>query len=176
MINLLPPEVKSQIAFSKRNAKARRLVAVLFLSAGLVGGLVVYTQMTLGQRIRSGEAEIKSLEEGTDTSTQQKVKDINGQLTAIKKLRQSKNHYSAVVRDLASVLPGGTSIQSIALAGDGKPLKLVINAADFEVATQVRESLASSQRVAAVDIDSISSGTGGYSVSVTIAFKPGQDK
>ncbi len=106
-----------------------------------------------------------------------KAKDASDRLNAIKYVQGTQTKFSAVVSDLAKVIPNGVSIDAMTLTGDdATPVRLSVTAQSYALALAFRNALITSPRVAQADLESITSNGTSYQTSVVIAFKPGQAK
>ncbi len=179
MINLLPPEIKKQISYSRYN---RSLLGyfwlVLFLTAGLAGSLLGASYF-LHEDIKRVEAEltVKHKQVASYKDLQQKAKAAGSRLAAINGIQKNQAKFSVLLADLAEYMPQGTAISNIVLTGDDKqPVRLTVNALDYKTALSFRDSIARSPRISAADIENIKRQQDNYSVVVVFAFKPGDAK
>lgn len=181
MINLLPPDLKEQVSFAKRNRMALRylrlLIVVVAALAGVFGG-TFYLLAQQGQAVANDVADKQKTIASLNKTFTPKAKDASDRLNAIKYVQGTQTRFSAVVADIAKVVPQGVSIDSITLTGDDKtPVRVAVTAQSYSKALAFRNSLITSPRVAGADLENISSSSGGaYQTSVVIAFKPGQAK
>lgn len=177
MINLLPPQIKEQIAFSKRNSKMVKLIWVLSISAAVLGGLFFVGLTYLNARNKTAETELHTALNAPSTEIEKTVQGINQKLSTVKKLGATKHRYSALLRELSAALPPGSFIREISLKGDNKPIDLVVISSSYSSAVAARDSLAAlSDRIAGVDIETVSSDSGNFAVTLNVAFKPGMAK
>lgn len=174
MINLLPPEIKEQIQFSKRNVILRRyailttLVAVALLSTLWAAHVFADRQIT---ELEDG-LEQKSMELAEYQELEDQVRKLDSRLNTISRLYDQQTRFSALLEDLAAVLPDGAFINSIVLTGEAdQPVQISVSTASFAQAGTINGALSSSERIESVDIQSISASDGGrYSVNVVLAF------
>ncbi len=178
MINLLPPELKLEISYAKRNSALIRLILTTAVATAVVVLLLNNGASSLDKNITNAKKELATEETAQgDAKTVAQIQSVNAKLSAINQLNQTKHHYSAVLRDFAKALPAGAWIDNMVLTGDNKPLKLSINAKTSDVANKVKDSLLTCPRIASVDIASINTAPDGSAiVAATVTFKPGQDK
>jgi Tfp pilus assembly protein PilN len=179
MINLLPPPVKEQIAFAKLNAVIIRYVQLAVVLIIIFGGAFIGMNMYLSQRVAKSDQEFAGKQSRISTykDLEATAKTINAQLTAIKSLQDNQPKFSTLLADLAAAMPRGTQITSLTLTGDDKkPVQINATADSYATATGLREALASSPRIAQVDLNSVSQATDGYAVVLTFTFKPGKAK
>lgn len=174
MINLLPPEIKEQVRFSKRNVVLRRYaILTTFVAAVLLGTL-------LGAHVFA-DRQIANLEDGLEEKRMELVEyeelesqvgSLDSRLNTISRLYDQQTRFSALLEDLADVLPDGAFINSIVLTGEAdQPVQITVSTASFTQAGTINGALSSSERIESVDIQSINASEGGrYSVNVVLAF------
>lgn len=173
MINILPPEVKEQLQYSRYNSVLLRYAVLLFMVVGLLAATLWITHIYADRQIDDYRAVLNEREEELKRfdSLQDEVELLDKRLTTISKLYRQQTRFSALLRDMAAVLPQGTYINSIVLTGEAdQPVQLLITANSFSQAGVIKNALATSDRIESVDIQSISQGSDGYSVSVVMAF------
>lgn len=179
MINLLPPLIKEQIAFSKLNRVVVRYFWVVGLVVVVLGGVFGATSWYLNQRLAATNRDIasKQAEIATFSGLQTSVKGLNDTVAAIKKIQAGQAKFSDLLTDLAKAMPAGASLASITLTGDDKkPVAISANADSYNNALALRDTLAASSRILAADIQSVSTVKDGYHVEILLSFKPGQSK
>ena len=180
MINLLPPDIKEQVVYSKRNVLLIRYlwlaVLLIIINAILFGGAMYY----LNQRTVQAKSDLatKSSSIAQYKRVEADAKTANDRLTTLKSLRSSQARFSVLLGDFAKYTPQGVYINSITLTGDDKkPVRIVATANTYQQAAAFRDALATSPRISAADIEDISApATGGYQTNITIGFKPGQSR
>jgi Tfp pilus assembly protein PilN len=180
MINLLPPQVKTQVAYSRNNrVLLHYLTLTVFLAVALSGSLLGAAYY-LDQDIKriDGDLADKKQEIASYKNLQAKAKLTGARLASIKTIQQNQAKFSVLLVDLAKYMPQGTVISSITLTGDDKqPVRLTVNALDYKTALSFRDSIAQSPRISAADIENIKrQPNSNYSVVVVFAFKPGDAK
>ena len=178
-INLLPPQIKEQLAYSKRNIHLRRYVVLLALVAVSLASLIAGVYWYSGQQVDrlSQTLSDRQKQRSAYKDTEAKLQSLQSSVGLIEKLFTEKTQFSSVLGDLAAVLPSGTYIDSISLTGDDKkPLKLLVTADTLTQAGLVRNALLESTRISDIDIQSINKdeATNKYAVDLVIAFKEGQ--
>ena len=179
MINLLPPEIKTQVTYSRYNRSLLRwLFAGLFVALLLAGSLAAgYYYLNLqisqaNQEVQDKNRQIKQFSSVQHTSTV-----VASRLASISTLQKNQAKFSELLADLAQYMPQGTAISSITLTGDDKqPIRLTVSAVDYKTALSFRDSITRSKRIIAADIESIKATNPGYGVVVSFAFKPGDAK
>ena len=178
-VNILPPQLKSQLSYSRRNVVVVHYIILVLLVAGglsliLVGGSWYASRQI--NRLNQTLAD-RQKQRAAYKDTEANVKTLQANLSAIEKLFNEKTTYSAVLADFAAVLPPGSYLNKVTLNGDDKkPLELLVTADSFNTAGLVRNSLLKSPRLKSVDVQSINKDdkTGDFTVSLIAAFKEGQ--
>lgn len=181
MINLLPPDLKEQIRYAKLNRLALRYFRVLIAVVAVLAGVFASTFYLLDQQGANIAADVTAKQRKItelNKNVTPKAKDASDRLNAIKYVQATQTRFSAVVADIAKVVPQGVTIDSMTLTGvDTAPVKLAVTATTYEKALAFRNALITSPRIAGADLESIAVGSNNtYSTSVVIAFKPGQAK
>lgn len=178
MINLLPPDFKEQVAYSKRNALlVRYVILVVIVAAALSGGLVA-ARYYLDAQITASDVRLaarqKEIQPYKGVEAQAKI--VNGRLAAVQDIQKSQTHFSLLLSDLAKATPQGVQLTGISLTGDDKkPVRVQAKAVDYKTALSFRDSIVQSPRIGAADIESITQ-NGMYTISVAFAFNPGRAK
>ena len=179
MINLLPPEIKSQITYSHHNRTLRNFLFLGLLLAAVLAGSLVAATYYLNQDVKriEGELSVKRKQIATYKKLQLDAKAAAARLASIETIQKNQAKFSILLADLAKYMPQGTAISNIVLTGDDKqPVRLTVKAADYKTALSFRESIAKSPRISAADIENIKRQNDTYSVVVVFAFKPGDAK
>ncbi len=178
MINILPPDLKEQITYSRRNVVARRYVFVLIFIILVTGSILTAIHWYADQQIAAYEA---ALEERTEEISQfenleTSVDTLNTQIDTIDTVLKQRPQFSILLADLAQVLPQGSYLNGISLSEEtDQPLQLTITAPSRDQAVRVRQALLQSPRIGSADIQSITSKpeSDRINVNIIIAFETG---
>ena len=179
MINLLPTQIKKELRFAKLNTRLIRYLwiagSVTLILAAIFASAIFYLRIADQQAEHDLAATKVTM---ADYAGFQKEALADSQrITAIKTITANQTRFSLLISDIAKVLPQGTSLSGIILTGDAaKPVQLSINTSTYDQALVARNAIATSPRVAGVDLVTVSEALGGYSANVVIAFKPGAAK
>ncbi|HEX3082292.1 MAG TPA: PilN domain-containing protein [Candidatus Saccharimonadia bacterium] len=176
----MPPDQKEQIRYAKYNRLAVRYVwllgGMIVILAGIFAG-AFYLIDQQAQQVASDVADKQATIAALNKTFTPKAKDASDRLNAIKFVQSSQTKFSAVVSDIAKVIPKGVSIDSLTLTGDSNvPVRIAVTAQTYSAALSLRDALITSPRIAGADLESISSNGVTYQTSVVIAFKPGMAK
>jgi Tfp pilus assembly protein PilN len=175
MINLLPPAIKQEVSFSKRNAVILRYTIMAAAIVIITVAALFAGQLYVAQKIKDTQAQLdqKDLEVAKYHKLETDAKAVNNRLTSIQNLQKNQAKFSQLLSDIAAATPVGVAIQSISLTGDDKrPVNISAHATSYKTAVSFRDALVKSPRISAADIVQVSSD----SVTLSIAFKAGQSK
>ena len=179
MINLLSPATKEQIKYAKFNGAivryVRAYVLILVLLATIFGVswfLIKQQSNLIAADVAQKQKDITKL--NSDLAQARLVAD---RVSSIKTIGASQTHFSALLNDLAGIMPQGVSLDGIALTGDDrKPVRFSVTGNSYESILAFRQAFANTARVDGVDIETLSQTSGVFRANVVIGFKPGQAK
>ncbi len=146
MINLLPPEVKSNYGYARRNTKLLKWSFVLLASIALLGsvGLAgqLYLQRTtksLADQVEKGNADLQAqkLDE-----TQKQVEGISNDLKLVVQVLSKEVLFSSMLKQIGSVMPPGAVLTELNISKLQGGLDLQAAATDYQTATQVQVNIA----------------------------------
>lgn len=145
MINLLPLSQKKQISYARRNTKLRR-----WLIANVIGVLGIVIIIATGQLFmaRSTNSWQKQVD---DTAAQLQVQKLQETQTRVGEISDSVKLaiqvlskqvlFSKLLTQIGSVMPNGTSLQSLSIASPEGGIDLTAAATNYLSATQVQVNL-----------------------------------
>ncbi len=179
MINLIPPQLKAEIKYSRWNGQVVHYLRIVIALALVVGGGFAATSYSLYKRTSAVEQDIatKQAKAATYKPTVSTAKALNERVAAIKTIQSSQPRFSLLLADIAKFSLKGTAINSISLTGaDSKPVQISATSASYTAAVSLRDALAASPRISAADLISVTSNsqTNTYTAVIVIGFKPGQ--
>jgi Tfp pilus assembly protein PilN len=180
MINLLPPNFKQEVRFSKRNAILRHYLILTFGVTIVLAGALLAARYYLNTQISAVNARLadKQIQIDSHKDLEAKAKKLNARLASIQTIQKGQAKFSVLLSDLAVDMPQGTAITSLSLTGDDKkPVKLTVQAVDYKTALGFRDSITKNKRISAADIEDIHGAPSGnrtvYTVTVSFLFNPG---
>ncbi len=179
MINLLPPAIKSEIIYAKHNTIAVRYLWLVITVVVVITISFIGAHMYLNQRLAQTDKVLKQKETQIQSYKQleSQAKALNSRVAAIKNIQDNQPKFSLLLSDLARIMPRNATLVNLNLTGDDKkPVRITAIADTYATAVALRDSLAESSRISAVDIENISASNGGFSVNLIVGFKPGQAK
>src|SRR3989344_6527334 len=145
MINLLPPDVKENIKYARRNTRLRQWIVVFLFCIIGIAGTVGVGQLYLQQSINSYTAQVKQgkedLEKQNLEGTQKQVQDLTDSLKLVTQVLQREILFSKLLVQIGSSLPNGSVLSSLSINKVQVGLDLQAAAQDYHTATQVQLNL-----------------------------------
>lgn len=146
MINLLPPDVKENYRYARRNRILARWVtaAALCLVGGalLLGGGYLY----LNQSIKTANQQIadtnQQLQSQHLTSIQKQVTTISNNLKLVVQVLSKEILFSELLKQLASVTPSNVILTNLAITQAQGSVDITAQTANYDAATQLQANLA----------------------------------
>ena len=174
MINLLPPETKTQIAAARANRLLLRynillLVALTFLAAA-IGFVYIY----LGSAKISAETAIQAniAKVGDYSAVEAEAGAFRQDLANAKTILDNDVTYTKVILGIAKVLPPGVVLDTLSLDSTtfGTPTTLTANVSNYATVLALKDSLQQSDLFSDVSLQTISNdGSGSYPLSATLS-------
>lgn len=142
MINLLPPEVKDNMVFARRNTKLRKWMIGLFCSVLGVVAIVVAGQLYLQSSINSYTTQVNAgkdqLKAQKIEDAQAKVQDLTDSLKLVVQVLSKEVLFSKLISQIGSALPNGSVLTDLSINKVSGGLDLRAAAIDYNTATQVQ--------------------------------------
>lgn len=180
MINLLPPQVKAESSYAKRNTMMLHYLWILVLVILIVGAEFAATEVYLAKQRNSYDQAIRTKQQAIAgyQNLQGQASAANARLKVFKTLVGHQARFSSLLADLAAHTPKDVFINSISLTGNAaQAVQISATAHSYATAASLRDALASSPRIKAAAINDISNPAAGvYNINVTIAFAAGAFK
>lgn len=146
MINLLPPDIKENYSYARRNTRLFRWVSTL--SAALVGLIVISLggMFYLNQQAQQYNDQVSLLQESLRQQDQAKttkdVTEVSDNLKLAVQVLSKQVLYSRVLRQLATIIPSNVALANLNLSQVQGALDLTANTTDYTAATQLQVNLA----------------------------------
>lgn len=145
MINLLPPDIKQDIFYARRNTRLRNwiiagAVALAGLGVIVVGGLI-YMQQAVKNQMSQVEQSRQNLQAQKVDETQKRVEEISGNTKLTVEVLSREILFSKLIRQIGSALPANTALQSLQIDAVQGGIQLNALAADFNAGTQLQLNL-----------------------------------
>jgi Tfp pilus assembly protein PilN len=183
MINLLPPDIKTEVRYSRYNAIVAHYISLVVVVLLVLVGTQLGSLYYLNQRIKTTNDQITATQQqiGGYHNLQTQAATLNTRLAAIQSVQKGQAQFSTLLNELAQYMPVGTAISSITLTGDDtQPVRLSVTAVNYQTALGFRDSIARSPLISAADIEAVNAVTSGntttYDVTVVFSFNPGDAK
>jgi len=174
MINLLPPETRSQLGAARANRilviyNFILLAAIVFL-AGAIGVVYIY----LGSQKISAENTIAEniSRAGDYGSVEAEAAAFRQNLASVKQILNNDVAYTGIILEIANVLPPGVVLDTLSLDSTtfGTPTTLTAKVTDYSTVLRLKDSLQQSSIFSNVSIQTITdNGEGRYPLSATYA-------
>jgi Tfp pilus assembly protein PilN len=174
MINLLPPETRSQLGAARANRLLLRynfllLAALAFLLAA-IGLVYIY----LGNAKTSAERTIAEniARAGDYSAVDAEANSFRQDLASAKQILDNDVTYTKVILEIAGVLPSGVVLDTLNLDSStfGTPTTLTANVTDYSTVLRLKDALQKSSLFSDVSLQTISSeGTGRYPLQATLS-------
>ncbi len=145
MINLLPPEVREDLIFARRNTQLLRWVIAMILVIIAIFVVVIVGQLYIDQSSKSyrtqieqtqNELKVQKLEE-----TQKKVENISGSLKLAIQVLSRQLLFSSILKQIGAAMPEGSVLTGLSITKVEGGIDLTAAARDYSTATQVQLNL-----------------------------------
>ncbi len=146
MINLLPPQMKEDYGYARRNNSLLRMLFAF--GVGLAGLVVIaaagmlYLHQSANSYSRQASQIEESLQEQKQTETEKQVQDISGSLKLAVQVLSKEVLFSQLLKQLAVVTPNNVNLTGINISEFGGGIDVSAQALDYEAATQLQINLA----------------------------------
>lgn len=146
MINLLPTETKQQLLFARRNSVLKGWITATL--AGLLGVLIIIAagQLFISQSTTAWQRQVddtkQQLEKQQLQQTQNRVTEMSDSIKLASQVLSKQVLFSKLLSQVTTVLPTGTSLQSLSIKSAESGIDLTAIAKDYQSATQVQINLA----------------------------------
>lgn len=145
MINLLPPDIRDDVMYARRNTLLMRwLVALLVGLAGIIlvvlAGLFYIDRSTkqMGKQVERSQQELQlqKVEE-----TQQRTEQMSNNFKLVTQVLSKQVLFSEVLTQVGAVMPSGTALANLNVSQLEGGIDLQIVAVDYTSATQAQVNL-----------------------------------
>lgn len=145
MINLLPPDVRSDTMYARRNVVLVHWViacSIALLGIGLiVGAGFVYLDQASKTHAKRAEAARASLQSQKVDETQKQIEEISNNTKLATQVLSKEILFSKLLRQLGASLPANTTLQQLQIDKIQGGLALKAAAKDIDSATQLQVNL-----------------------------------
>lgn len=146
MINLLPAATKKEIIYARRNSVLKNwsiaaafglLGVVLVIAAGQL--FISHSTNVWQKQVNDSKAQ---LEKQNLTGTQARVTEMSDSIKLASQVLSKQVLFSKLLAQITTVMPSGTSLQSLSIKAVEGGIDLSAVAKDYQTATQVQVNLA----------------------------------
>lgn len=174
MINLLPRTNQREIGAAHSNTLLLRYLVLLIGALGfllLALGITYISLSTSGRQADNARQQNEQAALGY-SQTQTAATALRTELSAAKALFDSEIRYSKVLLRFSSLLPPGTSIQSLSVNSSSfsQPTTLSVNVAGEQQARQLQDSFSNSPYITNSSMQRINTNTHGPGYIVELSF------
>lgn len=145
MINLLPPEIKTNYRYGRRNIVLRRWAVAFLVAVVGLGALTTYGLLSLQQSTKHYNKEVADSQayfaKADFAGTQKQLQDISSSFKLVVKVLGQEVLFSQVIKQLAATLPPQASLTGLDLSGTQGGIDISAIAPDYNTATQVQVNL-----------------------------------
>lgn len=146
MINLLPPDIKENYRYARRNTRMIKwVVAFSFALVGLaalsVGG-IFYLDQTASSYDSQVQAQQDILKSQDQAGTQKQVKEVSDSLKLVVDVLSQQVLYSKLLEQLATIIPEDAALANLNINQVQGALDITANTADYTSATQLQVNMA----------------------------------
>ena len=178
MINLLPPDLKSDYHYARRNTVLRRWL--LIFGAGFIGLALItaggtwYLQQTANTYKSQANSMQLNLQSQKQIEVEKQVQDISNNLKLAVKVLSQEVLFSQLFKQLAVIVPANATLSNLSITQLNGGVDVIARTTDYNAATQLQVNLAdpTNKIFTKADIVSITCTTGPsagrYPCTVTI--------
>ncbi|MDB5185951.1 MAG: hypothetical protein JWL85_474 [Candidatus Saccharibacteria bacterium] len=145
MINLLPPEMKEEFTYARRNTKLLAWAGALLVTVIGVFIVVFAGQLYIDQSTKSYQAQIVQAEEQLKIQkleeTQKKVEDISSSLKLVVQVLSRQVMFSALLKQIGAAMPQNTVLTNLNINKIEGGIELSAAASSYQSATQIQLNL-----------------------------------
>lgn len=145
MINLLPPVVKSDITYARRNVILLKWITAII--GGVTGIIIVVIIgfMFINQTMNAYASEVQQsklrLEQQKMEETKKRTDEISGSIKLALQVLSKQVIFSELLQQIGAVMPPGSSLQNLSIGKLEGGIDLQAVATDYQTASQVQVNL-----------------------------------
>lgn len=155
-VNLLPPEIKQDIAQSKKNHSAVGYLKKSILLVLVLLGVLTADYFYLNSRLSAASSNLTQKEESLKKygELENKAKKLSDRITDIKEIIKNTNVWSGTINEITKIMPDGVFLTSVKMDSNAKVRASVSGKATSkkEVAA-LRDAMEQSGKFEYVDIE-----------------------
>jgi Tfp pilus assembly protein PilN len=146
MINLLPPQLKQDYFYARRNSSLRKVVGMF--GAGLAGmillvavGIVYLNSTAQTFKVNAANTE-QSLTAQKQTEVEAQVTDISNSLKLAVQVLSKEVLFSQLLKQLGTTIPAHANLTGLSISDISGGVDITARATDYNTATQLQVNLA----------------------------------
>lgn len=145
MINLLPPQIKEQITYARRNTQIRRWSLALLAGIAGIAGVVFGGHIYIDQSIRAYQDQVvqtkSSLTSQKLEETQKNVGNLSSTLKLVLQVLSREVLFSRLLKQAGAAMPPGAVLQGLSFNNLEGGIDLQAVAKDYHTGTQVQVNM-----------------------------------
>lgn len=161
-LNLLPPELKENIEYSKRNADLYQMLLKILAGFAILAGfmVIVGSMVYFGKIGATDNLEVAKSQSAAWSTTEKDAKDFADRLSLISKLKNEDLNWPLIFGEMAKSTPPNIRLASYDFTGNSKARVTITGYAlsNTDIG-KYRELLSASKVFNYVDIESITQGS-----------------
>lgn len=146
MINLLPPDLKEEIVYARRNTTLLHWALAGIIAIAGIGVLIIFGQLYINRSAKLYAAEVEAgqvqLKVQKVDEIQNRVEEISSQLKLVVQVLSKEVLFSKLLRQIGAAMPDKTVLNSLEISKIQGGIDLTASAADQRAATQIQLNLA----------------------------------
>lgn len=178
MINLLPPQMKTQLKYSKINRQLIHYVWLLLITLGLIIAMFITSFLLIRREIGLTKDKLADQEQSIRVygDIEKEAKGLADRLKAISDVQKNQNHFSEVFGEIAKLTPSDVTIINLQIDSEKNTASLTAESNNYTSAAGLRNLLAKSSRFSNVDIDELKKPSDIYEIKLSLGLKAGSAK
>jgi Tfp pilus assembly protein PilN len=146
MINILPPEVKQNYRYARRNVGLRRWLVTFVIAFIGLGGLATYGLLSMHQSTVHYNKQIADsqeiLKKQNFAATQTEIQDISNSFKLVVKVLGQEVLFSQLLKQIAATIPPQANLTGLTINQTQGGIDISAITPDYSTATQVQVNLA----------------------------------
>jgi hypothetical protein len=179
MINLLPPDIKKDYEYARKNIVLRKYLIISLV--GLVGLIIIttYGLISYQHSYQNDQTKINiitaKLEHENIASTNQKIQKFTTTFRLVTKVLSQEILFSKLITAIGAAMPSGTALTGLSVNNTSTGINLTAKATNYNSATQIQVNLSDPHRnlfknVDIISIDNTSQAQYAYTISLRALF------
>lgn len=140
MINLLPPQIKQEITYGRRNSILLRWVIAVTLVIAGIGVMSIFGLFYINQNVRAQQKVAKIAQQRIESQnlevSKNELMDLSDKVKTIVQILNKQLLFSKMLTTIGGILPNGAVLSDINLSTSDAGIDLSISAIDRAAATQ----------------------------------------